>query len=96
MSHDSDTAEMGRALQAAKKERHAEWKRLNMAALTASGLPFRETNCGESILFREPGKPKVDFFPSTGRWRVAGVKKTFRGGAKAFVRWYLAHKVIPT
>jgi len=88
VSEDSDIAEMGRALKAAKKERHENWKKLNMDALNSSGLQFTVTNCGETILFREDDMPKIDFYPSTGRWRVAGAKKIFRGGANAFLSWH--------
>lgn len=76
------------AMKAHKQQQHADRNQKNMAALNASGHKFTETNYGETILFREPGKPKVDFYPSTGRWRVAGMSKTFRGGAEVFLRWY--------
>lgn len=69
------------------QERHAEWKAANLEALRKSGIPFEERP--EACLFRAPGKPLVDFYPSTGRWRVvAGQRKTLRGGAVAFLAWY--------
>jgi hypothetical protein len=80
------------AMNAHRQQQHAEWKRMNMAALNASSVVFTTTNYGETLLFREPGKPKVDFYPSTGRWRVAGVKKTFSGGAQRFLGWYKRHE----
>lgn len=83
-----DMADDFAAMNAHRQERHAEWHRKNMEALNTSGHKFKETNYGETILFREPGKPKVDFYPSTGRWRVSGMSKTFRGGAEVFLRWY--------
>lgn len=77
-------------------ERHTAWKAENLAALQASGVPFERRP--ESCLFRQPGKPKVDFYPSTGRWREVGAPRaeklihaegvTFRGGAVAFLKWY--------
>lgn len=70
------------------QEKHYEWNEEHTRIFQESGLQFRIVNNGESILLREPGKPKVDFYPSTGRWRVAGVKQTYRGGAKAFMAWY--------
>jgi hypothetical protein len=81
-----------------RSARHAEWYAENMAALRASGLRFEERPT--SVLFREPGKPRVDFYPHTGRWRVVGERpdpkarrrgadgRTLRGGAKAFLGWY--------
>jgi hypothetical protein len=88
-----DMGEDFRAMQAGKQARHAEWKQMNMAVLSDSGAIFTVTNSGETLLFRMTGYPRVDFYPSTGRWRVAGVKKTFRGGAQSFLNWYAKQKV---
>jgi hypothetical protein len=72
-----------------KKERHQEWWNDNVNVIKASGIPHTFTNNGESILFREKGKPKVDFFPSTGRWRVvSGNARTMGGHAAKFIEWY--------
>jgi hypothetical protein len=72
-----------------KKERHQEWWDDNVNEIEASGVPHTFTNNGESVLFREKGKPKVDFFPSTGRWRIVGKNaRTMGGGAKRFIEWY--------
>lgn len=76
------------AMQAATQVRHADLKVRNLLALQNTTLIFKQVNQGETLLFREANKPKVDFYPSTGRWRVAGVKETFRGGAKGFINWY--------
>jgi hypothetical protein len=77
------------AMKAHTQARHAEWKQKNTETLTFSGLDFVATNGGETFLFREPGKPKVDFYPSTGRWRIVGAtRKTFKGGARSFLNWY--------
>ena len=67
---------------------HADNFEKNIDFLKKSGVEFkkRETSC----LFREAGKPRVDFYPHTGRWRVVGVEKfrTKGGGAKVFLVWY--------
>ena len=76
------------AWKAAKQARHARFRTQNTAVLEASGLLLDFRNGGETILFRQPGKPRCDFFPSTGRWRVAGRDETFNGGAEAFLGWY--------
>jgi len=76
------------AMRAHRQAQHADWKRRNMQVLSDSGAIFTVTNNGETLLFRMTGYPMVDFYPSTGRWRVAGVKKTFSGGATAFLVWY--------
>jgi len=66
--------------------RHARAKMQNLATLRDRGIPFTERD--EALLFREPRHPKVDFFPSTGRWRIPGEKRTYGGGAGAFLAWY--------
>lgn len=74
-----------------RKERHREWKDENLDLLRTSGLSYRLTNNNETAVFREPGKPKVDFYPSTGRWRVvSGNSRTVGGGAMKFIEWYTA------
>ena len=83
-----DMADDFAAMKAHRQEQHADWKKANMETLAASGVDFVMATGGEALLFREPGKPKVDFYPSTGRWRVAGKTQTFRGGAEAFLNWY--------
>ena len=57
--------------------------------LTHSGHTYTVSNFGQTFSFREVGKPPVDFYPSTGRWRVVGLgNKTYNGGATAFLAWY--------
>lgn len=85
-------------LRALRQDRHAKWREENLATLRKSLVPFamRETAC----LFREKGKPWVDFYPHTGRWRAVGPNlaeklkgKVFRGGAQAFLAWYAKEKL---
>lgn len=84
----NEIAEIGELLDGERRERHAVWKIENTAAMFESGIMFRSANNGEALLVREPGYPSCDFYPSTGRWRVAGVKRTYGGGAEAFINWY--------
>lgn len=81
-----DMGDIFRAYTQAKKERHANNKVRNLQILRDSGLEFAERP--EACLFRGVDKPKVDFFPSTGRWRVPALNRTFSGGAEAFIAWY--------
>lgn len=79
------------ALRAAQKaERKAREKAHRTRVLAESGLKFTSSNDGENLMFREPGKPKVDFYPSSGRWKVAGIGggKVMEGGVKVFLDWY--------
>lgn len=72
-----------------RKEQHREWKDENTDAIRTSKIPYRAANNGETLIFREPGKPKVDFYPSTGRWRnVSTNGRTMGGGAMTFLDWY--------
>ncbi len=86
----SDWDGLGESVRAERQDRHAQWFEQNMAVLRASGLRFsvRPT----AVLFREKGKPRVDFYPHTGRWRIVGAPngptRPLRGGANAFLAWY--------
>lgn len=95
-----DMAEYFKDMNEEKKKRHQGWKEENTRILAEAGLPYLIKG-DEVILFREPGKPKVDFYPSTGRWKsitrrqpsemfVAGsdIIKYFSGGAEVFLKWY--------
>lgn len=84
-----DMADDFAAMKAHRQAQHEEWRQRNTNIIATSGVSFRSANHGETFCFRERGKPMVDFYPSTGRWRVVGAKsRTFRGGAEAFLRWY--------
>lgn len=82
-----DMGDLFKAHSAEKKARHMRWKEDNTAALMTSGLVFRVAS-PETLCFREEGKPAVDFYPSTGRWREVKVNKTHGGHAGAFLKWY--------
>jgi hypothetical protein len=53
-----------------------------MELLEGMSFVFKRTVC----LFREEGKPKVDFYPHTGRWKVK--HRMYKGGAASFISWY--------
>lgn len=88
MRPDEDIATTGAAISNVRKERHAHWKGENTAALIAAGLPFRASNNGECLMLREPGKPAVDFYPSSGRWRLPHSNVTMGGHADRFIAFY--------
>jgi hypothetical protein len=79
-----DMAEAGKAMTQMRKDRHNVWHEANLKIIEASGIPYESANKGEALLFR--GLNKADFYPSTGRWRSQN--KTYRGGAKAFLKWW--------
>ena len=87
MSAESDIAIIGKAIDEERKRRHLVWWHWNMRTLDRKMCGrFSVTNHGETVLFREKGYPKVDFYPSTGRWRSQN--KTYSGQAAAFLVWY--------
>lgn len=90
----SEDAEMYRAIKEEKQKRHAEWWIKNTRILKSSSLVFKEAS-HECYIFRELGKPKVDFYPSTGRWRNIDTGKTHSGGATLFIQWYKSLKIKP-
>ncbi len=70
-----------------QKQAARDWRRdSNWSVLNACRIPFELRNDGEAVLFRQPGKPAADFYPSTGRWRSG--EQTYKGGAQAFLDWY--------
>ena len=88
-----DMADVCRDMTAAKKQRHSDWHKQNMAIMEKSGLPYDIKNDGEVLIVNGlrddahiKGKPQVQFWPSTGRWRARN--KTYSGGAKSFINWY--------
>ena len=86
----AEEREMDLAVRRAKQDRHAARFVANVAILKASKLVFIERST--ALLFREEGKPAVDFYPHTGRWRKIGLgpayNATMGGGAQAFLEWY--------
>jgi len=84
----SDVGDDYRVLNQLKKDRHARWFEQNTQTLYESKIPY--TDKGEAFLFRETGMKKIDFYPSTGRWKFNIGKERFvkNGGAKKFLTWY--------
>ncbi len=89
-----DPTDYWNAWRTEKQSRHERWCRENTAEIKAAGIPIAKETW-TSLIFRIPGKPMVDFYPHTGRWRVVGPKqsKTHNGGAKAFLAWFAKQRV---
>jgi hypothetical protein len=66
----------------------------NTLLIKASGIPFTVSDGGRCLSFREPGKPMVDFYPYTGRWRRMKPKWVGGLGAEKFLLWYRAQSEI--
>ena len=74
-----------RAARKEKQEQHGRNHVKNMAILEKSGLAYTVTNGSQCILFRIPGYPVTDFYPSSGKWRAA--RRTYWGGATSCINW---------
>lgn len=82
-----------RSNRARLRSKHAANKTENTRLIVQSGLPHVITNSGETISFRQPEKPPVDFWPSSGKWRICREKEvTYNGGAASFLGWYAKQK----
>lgn len=81
-----DTGDDYKMMNDLRKDRHAKMFDYNMRVLNdlqgQIDFDFKDTVC----LFRERGKPKVDFYPHTGRWKV--MNKVYSGGVQSFLNWY--------
>lgn len=91
-----DMGDTFRAMREHRQKKHQDWNRRNTSIIGESGIPYLDR--GETFCFREAGQPMVDFYPSTGRWRVVGAEAenykrgAFSGGARKFLKWYEKQK----
>lgn len=89
-----DMAEEYKYLRELKQDRHREWFTKNHEVLSKCEFPYESKSDGEVCLFRNLAGPNVDFYPSTGRWKVTtknrkGQSYTMHsGGAESFLKWY--------
>ena len=59
----------------------------NLTALRASGLKFTEANNSDMAVFKERGKPTVEFYTRRTRWKVRGQRLTHFGSTGDFIDW---------
>ena len=85
-----DMKEEFEALKELRTERREKRFEENMRILSESKeagfISYEERNDGTVLLFRDKRKPKVDFYPGTGRWKFNN--QVMRGGARKFISWY--------
>jgi hypothetical protein len=71
--------------------RGAQWER-NVEILQGKLAPWPQVRWTDEsrqcLAIRIPGKPFVDFWPSTGKWMKCGGQSATSGGAEAFLRWF--------
>lgn len=69
----------------------------NMRILDVHGIKYETRNNGSIVLIRLPGKPKVDFFPTTNRWKVLlGKQLLVLGDANKLIEWLKDNHVSDT
>ena len=68
---------------------HPELHEANTKILKESNIPFNII-ADECYQFRIIGKPIVDFFPYTGRWKLVSepLDENMKGGAEEFLKWF--------
>lgn len=72
-----------------------EWtKDMNLLKLNSNGLTYSLSANGDIAIFRQPGKPTVDFYLRKNRWKVRGAKKTTFGTVEEFIAWYRVERGI--
>ena len=78
-----------RAMKEDKKERSKKNYDSNMPILDGCEFKHEIRNQGSVYLFRHPGKPKVDYYPTKNSWRIVGSKpRKMNGTANDFLNWY--------
>jgi hypothetical protein len=75
----------------AEREEKARLRIASTDILRQAGVKFESRNYGTILLLRERGKPAVDLYPGTQRWRVKDCEETFSGDIREFLAWYGIH-----
>ncbi len=86
MSEDGDITSLFKSHRKSVQTRHTLNHLRNTRLLEEAGIEYRKAS-NETYCFR--GKVKVDFFPSTGRWRDLKRQRTHSGGARMFIQWFI-------
>ena len=71
-----------------KRHNSVAHKNANNRVIGQSGIMCMPTKYGNRIRFRNPPKPKIDYYPSTDRWICDGVER--QGTVDEFIKWYLS------
>lgn len=81
----SEIGDMWAEVRAEERVIHETRKVANLAALRVAvfDAPFHFKNGGDVVLVRDSRYPAVDFWPSTGKWRVGN--RTMLGDAAALL-----------
>jgi hypothetical protein len=75
----SDMGEIGKIMKSLSRERRANNRESSPKLLEAAGIRFVSKNVGAHLIVTANDGTRVDFWPGTGLWRVAGETKKHRG-----------------
>jgi hypothetical protein len=82
-------------MKTADSERRWDNKENNIEALEKEGFTFKYNKDNYTVLLREEGKPKVDFYVSRNKWKAILKNKRgktyvkyFTGDTRSFINWY--------
>lgn len=78
--------EMSKENKQKRIQRYSEQVPAFLKALDEKEIAY--TNNGQTIMFRELNRPKVDFYPTKGNWRLLKTGRMMYGGWKKFLTWY--------
>ena len=82
-----DLASVYREMDADVKRRKAERVTANLAVLRSSTVAFTYKPEIQTVLIREPGVPKVDFYVSVNQWKDCSTGRTVMGNAEALLMY---------
>ena len=99
----SELPEYWKDVNAHDSQRRYDNEERNLKMLEESGVEFKLIKANSTVLLREKGKPKVDFYITKNKWKVNTKNKwnvntktkngkTWRqnmhGDATSFINWY--------
>jgi len=84
MSHDSETAQVYRAMKGHSKGKRGNNRKMGAKFLADKDIPFT-TNNGGAHLIVEGNECFIDYWPGTGKWISRNGKKGF--GVKNLIRY---------
>jgi hypothetical protein len=82
----NETTEMWREFHKEADKRKLNYYELAKKILIKTNYKYEIKEGNRTILFREDDNLKVDYFPSTGKWKFNN--RMFKGNIANFISWY--------
>ena len=90
MGSDSDITETFKELRQASQNKREHNRRYSTKLLSSRKYKFKVVNEGYHLIIEEIHDKFIDFWPSTGLWKVRGTKKSNRG-IKSLIEYLETH-----